>query len=571
MECLFIHKGMTSSSKKISRFIWFCLNSNTMGKRKVKLICTATFVVLALLISGCKSGSGSGNESSDAKRPNIVFIITDDMYRDMFNCLPEGKGKNLTPNLDRLAAEGTLMLNTYVASPVCTPSRYNVLTGTYASRASNESFLRQTERQEGQTVIHWNTFVTEADKALPQYLRELGYSTGMAGKNHLARAQGLYNFPDYWADPRDPAIKEKLEENYQKAVRAVKNIGFDFAGGVYNNNPNFIGLGELAMQNMEWITEAGLTFIDQHHEDPFFLYFATTIPHLPVEPERSWKADPLTTARGFLESAPNVQPPRETLEPRIAEAGLSGNNKELVLWLDDAIGALLEKLEEHNVLENTIIMFFNDHGQKAKGSLYQDGVLSPSIIWKSGGFACGSTVEDRIQNIDFAPTILELAGIKTQVEQFDGRSFTSILEGKKSDYNQAMFFELGYSRAIIKGDFKYLAVRYPEFARNMTMEERKEKLENYNTPRIFKKLDIVTKDYTSPFSHFSLVPGGELAESESYGRTEYYFDPDQLYNLIQDPDEQINLAGDPAYSEILNELKEELRKHLETMPGKFEL
>ena len=91
--------------------------------------------------------------------PNIIFFIADDMYPDMFNNLPEGEGKNLTPNIDRLAKEGSYLGNLYVASPVCTPSRYNVLTGNYASRASNDAFTKFTEKNEGQTVIQWNSFI----------------------------------------------------------------------------------------------------------------------------------------------------------------------------------------------------------------------------------------------------------------------------------------------------------------------------------------------------------------------------------------------------------------------------
>ena len=84
------------------------------------------------------------------------------------------------------------------------------------------------------------------------------------------------------------------------------------------------------------------------------------------------------------------------------------------------LGALISKLEEHDLLDNTIIFFFNDHGQKAKGTLYQDGVLSPSIVWKNGGFACGNESNVKIQNIDFAPTILEFAGAGNVSDKFDG-------------------------------------------------------------------------------------------------------------------------------------------------------
>ena len=177
------------------------------------------------------------------------------------------------------------------------------------------------------------------------------------------------------------------------------------------DNPRFIGLGKLAVQNMDWVAQSGVDFIDRYHQDPFFLYFATTVPHHPSDPEHSWKADPRNTALGFLDEAPNVLPGRETLTPRLREAGIEGHNKELVLWLDDALGSLLDRLEEHDLLDNTIIIFFNDHGQRAKGHLYQGGIHDPSIVWRSKGFRCGPVSEAMVQNIDFAPTILDFAGI----------------------------------------------------------------------------------------------------------------------------------------------------------------
>lgn len=105
-------------------------------------------------------------------------------------------------------------------------------------------------------------------------------------------------------------------------------------------------------------------------------------------------------------------------------------------------------------MENTIIFFFNDHGQKAKGTLYQGGALNPSIIWKKGGFKCGAVCETQISNVDFAPTILEFAGLKNIDDQFDGNSFKPVLDGKMTESRESLYFELGYARAVIKGKFK---------------------------------------------------------------------------------------------------------------------
>jgi arylsulfatase A-like enzyme len=504
-----------------------------------------------------------------AERPNIIFFIADDMYREMFNCLPEGRGKNLTPNLDRLAREGVIMRNQYVVSPVCTPSRYNCLTGRYASRAENKSFRKKTKEEGGQTVIQWNSFITAGESTLPGYLQKAGYKTGMAGKNHVVEVGGLKEFADYWDDPRKPASIKKLEYNYKKNRSAIRRIGFDYAEGIYYDNPHFIGLGKLAVQNMDWIAQAGVDFIDRYHDQPFFLYFATTIPHGPTEPENSWKADPLITARGYLQEPPMVLPPRETLPARIKAAGLNGRNKELILWLDDALGALIARLEKYGLMDKTVIFFFNDQGQNAKGHLYQGGVYDPSIIWRSGGFKCGGACDAVVQNIDFAPTILDLAGVRPRGAKFDGKSFKPVLDGKAEAAHDSLFFELGYARAVLKGNYKYLAVRYPEYAEKMSRERRQQVLDAYNQPRIVKKMTIVNTDPAAPFSHFSIVPGGEHAEHESYGKLPGYFDADQLYDLAADPREMNNLAGKPEYDQKLKELKAELQSYLNQVPGRF--
>jgi len=519
-------------------------------------------ILLSILLIGCSS-------VQEKEHPNIIFFIADDMYPEMFNCLPEGEGKNLTPNLDRLATEGTIMTGQYVVSPVCTPSRFNCLTGKYASRASNKAFLNKTKHEEGQTVIQWNSFITQEDSILPHYLKELGYATGMVGKNHVIEANGLYQFPDFQADPREPDIKRRVEENYKKVEDAILATGFDYAGGLYHNNPDFIGLAQLAVQNLDWTAEAGLDFIDQNKDQAFFLYFATTVPHGPTGAARSWNADPRITARGILDEAPKGMPARSSLPERIKEAGLEGTARENILWLDDALGALINKLEEHGLMENTIIFFFNDHGQHAKGTLYQGGVVNPSIIWRSGGFPCGSVCEAPVSNVDFAPTILELAGADKLPGDMDGISFTGALEGREAKARESLFFELGYARAVIKGKYKYYAVRYPDYAKNWTPAERAAELDRYNKGREFRNMEIVNRDPEKPFSHLEVVPGGGHAEHGSYGKLPGYFDSDQLYDLESDPGELNNLAIDSEFTETLEEMKAVLKGYTEKLPGIF--
>jgi len=501
------------------------------------------------------------------RRPNIIFIIADDMKRHMFNCLAEGKGKNLTPNIDRLAAEGTLLMGQHVASPVCTPSRYNCLTGRYASRARNAGFLATT-RQNGQSVVTWNTHILPTDQTLPKLLKKQGYVTGIVGKNHVVEVPG-YKKLAYRADPTTPQAKKVLAENSKKIKAAMKACGFDYAESIYHNNPDGNGPRALAVHNLDWIARGGLEFIDRNKDKSFFLYFASTVPHGPSEKERSWAADRRITADGILDEPLDVLPAPETLPARLKAAGITGGGKENVLWLDDAVGALIQRLKKHGLYDDTIVFFFTDHGQDAKGTIYQGGVADPSIVWRKGGFPCGPVSEVLISNIDFAPTILDLAGAGSSEGHFDGRSFRPVLQAETDAIHDTLYFEMGYTRGVRKGRWKYLTLRYPERGTRMTPAERRRILQRFNAKQKEHGKRIMTTDPSAPFSHISLIPGGGGAEAASTGKYPGYYDADQLYDLSRDPGERKNLANDPAYAEKLHEMKGELIKYLEQLPGGF--
>ena len=329
--------------------------------------------------------------------PNIVFIIADDMHRHMFNCLPEGrhprgKAKNLTPAIDRLAAEGTLMLGQLVSAPVCTPSRYCCLTGLYASRSKSPSFIGETDR-EGQSVVQWTSFITDED-SLPMRLKRAGYTTGFVGKNHVFK--GDIEKVGYGEDPKDPKVAARLRQRQRQAEKIIRRGGFDHVSRLYYENPDHNGPRELAVHNMDWTTDGALDFIDHEKDKPFFLYYATTTPHGPGEPDRSWNADPRIIPTGYLKKPLDVLPPRDSIPKRIAEAGLRPDSARCnLLWLDDSVAAIVSRLEQYNLDDNTIIVFFNDHGQAAKGTLYQGGISSPSIIWRERRFSGGKCQQNR--------------------------------------------------------------------------------------------------------------------------------------------------------------------------------
>ena len=178
--------------------------------------------------------------------------------------------------------------------------------------------------------------------------------------------------------------------------------------------------------------------------------------------------------------------------------------------------------------------------------------------------ACWKKSDALISNIDFTPTILDIAGVDYDPASFDGRSFKPQLLGKKPK-ERTLYFELGYARAIRMGKWKYMAIRYPDFINNWTLEDKKKVLDEYNAERRRKYLNIVTEDPSEPFSHFNAQPGVEMRKECQQAKKPAYYDSDQLYNLEKDPNELNNLAGDKAFKEKLQEMKNELKLILDTL------
>ena len=144
-----------------------------------------------------------------------------------------------------------------------------------------------------------------------------------------------------------------------------------------------------------------------------------------------------------------------------------------------------------------------------------------------------------------------------------------MLEAKADKIHDSLYFEMGYTRGVLKGRWKYIALRYPEYARNMSLAERKAILERSNAKQKEHGRKVRCTDPLAPFSHISLIPGGGDAEAASTGKYAGYYDADQLYDLSSDPGEQKNLINHLGHSKILEEMKRELKKYLSQLPGGF--
>ena len=529
------------------------------------------FFILLFAVNLLFSEKSLGANLDEKKQPNFIFFITDDQLKDMMNFLPEGKGKNLTPVTDSLVKDASILTNMYVTSPVCTPSRFACLTGRYPSTSIYKPFLSTTKNYDNQTYVQWNTYITPEDRyTIPWMLKRNGYFTGIVGKNHVIDCKGIIK-PKWNDDPTDIQVKKLLKRNAKLLESACKAAGFDYAKSLYHNNPSHNGVKALLAHNQDWITSAGIEFIKTAAQDdkPFFLWCATTLPHGPTDDKRSWKADERITSEGLLDKPLNVQASRESLGTRVAESGIRGWQKENLLWIDDGLGALVQELEKNGVLDNTIIIYFNDHGQRSKGTIYEGGVHSEAFVWKKDSFPAGYEVKKLISNVDFAPTIFDFAGIEYDAKLYDGESFFESLNGTTKIERDSLYFELGFVRGVRSGDWKYISLNFPDTVKNMSLEERQRELDDFNKSQIRRGKPVYNTDPLENFSHIRTIPGGGDAEHKSLNQYPGYYDKHQLYNLSQDPLEQNNLAEHPKYSAKLTDMKSKLVSYLEKLPGEF--
>ncbi len=502
-------------------------------------------IVAMFLMSCVNNPAPAGYEN---QRPNIIIIYTDDMN---FADIGELSGKVLTPTIDSLMNQGIFFSNYYACSAVCSPSRYNMLTGRYASRS--KALLDQFPVSEP-AFLRWNVDIEEGDRTIAHVMKEHGYITGMVGKYHNLQNEHIQDQIPEDAYPYDPEIQNRIKANYKMLKDLVqKSSGFDYLESAYINNLHALALPKsMQHHNMDWITEGALDFIDKASDQPFFLYLATTLPHAPA-PITSMYADAKITPSGLLEKAPDVQPGRNEVIERVTEAGLPEKTAPYT-WLDDAIGAVVKHLDQKGILEQTVIMFASDHGgNAAKMTCYQQGVRVPAFVYWKNHLDAGKKVNQMVANIDFAPTIYELCGIEPdEAEVIDGSSLVPLMMGREVDWRESLYLEITYSRAVVSEDWKYIAVRFPErIARQITPENNRE--------------------YNQEGTRFSAnMPNGSV-RVRYHADTLYpaYFERDQLYHLSVDKEEQVNLGCESMYQDKLLEMKQLLEEYVGDFPHSF--
>jgi choline-sulfatase len=382
------------------------------------------------------SDDKKGHAMPDA--PNILVLISDQHNPHVLGCT--GDPLVRTPNLDRLASEGTLFEHCYCPSPLCVPSRMSFMTSRYPSH--NEVWTnRCTLRSDIPTFAHG--------------LGVAGYETILSGRMHFVGPDQRHGFerrimgslsPTYVGSPFNALPRELLNATGQSR-EAVEVSGPGRTGYQYYDEM-------VAEATVSFLKEAG----EQQRERSFCLTAGFVLPHCPFICPRDdfeYYLDrvPLPEVPdGYYEGLhPAVKAWRKNRrvedltedEIRRARAGYYG----IVTHFDRQVGKVLDALEESGLADNTVVIYTSDHGEMAgengmwwKSNFYEGAASVPLIVSWPGRIPEGQRLNQVVNLVDIGPTLLELAG-SPPLPQVDGRSFAPLLLGGEADWRDETFSE----------------------------------------------------------------------------------------------------------------------------------
>lgn len=404
--------------------------------------------------------------SASARPPNVVFVLVDDLgYMDIGANNP--KTFYETPHVDRLAATGMRFTNGYAANPVCSPTRFSIMTGRYPSRVDATDWFvgRRGGRFLPAPLI--NRMPLE-EVTLAEALAEHGYQTAFLGKWHLGPT------PEFWPE------NQGFQINVGGHNRGSPPGGYfaPFKNPRLEDGPD----GEHLTGRL---TDEALKILDQFGDKPFLLYLSFYTVHTPLQAPRDLVAKYRAKAEklglvGKPEFADEEQVWPTDKPRRVRTLQRHATYAAMVETMDTNVGRVLEKLKELGIEDDTIVCFTGDNGglstsegsptsnlplRGGKGWLYEGGIREPYLIRWPGVTKPGSTCDEPVISTDFYPTLLEAAGLPLLEKQHqDGVSLVPLLKQAGEIDRDALFWHYPhYSNqggmpggAIRMGDYKLI-------------------------------------------------------------------------------------------------------------------
>lgn len=459
------------------------MNSFRLGLRHSEQLKTA----IVLFNSAVVAALSAGCTGADPESPNIIYILADDLgYGDTG---PYGQTRIETPNIDRMAENGMRFTRHYSGSAVSAPSRCVLLTGLHTGHSQVRGNDEWAERGEV-----WNYRAMLADSTLEgqrplesstvtiaSLLKANGYATGVVGKWGLG-APHTEGIPDKQGFDFFFGYNCQRQAHTYYPVHLYRNQTRVYTGndtlaphtgltpGADPHDQSEYEKFRLAHYAPDLMFDEMISFIDQNSSNRFFLYWATPVPHLPLQAPERWvehyvgkfgDEEPYSGGEGYFP----VRYPRATYAA-------------MVSYLDEQIGRLIDHLKELGIYENTLIIFSSDNGPAynagtdsrwfasahpfrsergyIKGSLNEGGIRVPMIALWPGKIKPGTTSEHISAFWDVMPTLCEAAGID-QPDGIDGLSFLPELVGKKQTNHEYLYWEFpeyGGQQAVLIGDMK---------------------------------------------------------------------------------------------------------------------
>ncbi|GAC13807.1 sulfatase family protein [Aliiglaciecola lipolytica] len=429
-----------------------------MVKLNVRFYSICQSVLLISLLAGCNESTYSEQKRNEnpvigKRQPNVIVIFTDDQgYEDVGVF---GGDHVLTPNLDKMAEEGLMLTDFYVPSPLCSPSRAGLMTGSYPRRVdmatgSNFPVLLAADTKG----------LNPAEITIAEVLKSVGYATGIFGKWHLG------DQPEFL--PTRQGFDEffGLPYSHDIAPTHKRQAHFKFPDLPLMENENVIELNPNPEYLTRRITERAIDFIERHQDAPFFLYLPHPMPH-----------GPLHVSQEFLNTVDKATLARLN----ISDADIAANSKKamypLVIGeLDNAVGNILDTLKRLNLDSNTIVIFTSDNGPSGRRNsdgterylsghktLTQEGGMRvPTVVWGPSQIPANTVSQALTTSMDILPTVAFLAGADVPTDRvIDGKNIWPILAAEKdaeSPHDAFYYYSRNTLEAVRKGTWK-LAIK----------------------------------------------------------------------------------------------------------------
>lgn len=396
-----------------------------------------------------------------ADSPNVVFVLVDDLgYMDIGANNP--KTFYETPNIDALAASGMRFTNGYAANPVCSPTRYSIMTGRHPSRVDATNFFAG--RRPGRFLpAPLNDRMPLEEVTIAEAMKQQGYKTFFAGKWHLGPNE------DFWP------TKQGFDVN-----RGGHAAGGPFKAGKYFSpfaNPRLKD-GPKGEHLTARLAEETSEFIREHKDEPFFAYLAFYSVHTPLMAPRDlvkkYQAKAKRLGLTDREAFGDEEQVWENAKPRkVRQLQAHATYAAMVESMDTAVGRVLDTIEELGLAGETIVCLTSDNGglstsegsptsnlplRGGKGWIYEGGIREAFLIRAPGTTKPGSTCDVPVVSTDFYPTLLTLVGAPAMPEQhLDGLDLAPLLRGEAGTKRESIYWH--YPHYSNQGGFPGGAVR----------------------------------------------------------------------------------------------------------------